>query len=174
MPLIWKKTKSDAPRLDQYRTSISRISRISLEKNEKKIHNRFVLFLNYATHIRPISKLRHAKFHWKTKKKSNSVEVGFMGLRCECIWNAEVGTWASLWVYMKRVFMSKMSIQISEFEMNFCSQKMVQENFWQTSANQNYSFFRFLATHGRFPNLLSWSKDKRAETCTLREPQWKI
>ena len=47
-----------------------------------------------------------------------------MSFRCEWIWIAEVGTWASLWVYLKRVFMSKMSIQISESEMNFCSQKM--------------------------------------------------
>ena len=103
------------------------------------------IFVNYATHIRPTSKLQQPKFHWKNNEKIKLLCGGYMSLRCEWIWNAEVGTWASLCVYMKRVFMSKMSIQIRIWNKFLQSEnEIIQENFL-TNTSQSKLFFRFLA-----------------------------
>ena len=127
-------------------------------------------FLNFATHIRAISKLQQPKFHWKNNEKIKFRCGGYMSLRCECIWNAEAGTWASLWVYMKRVFMSKMSIQISERKWIFAVRKWNYTREFLTNTSQSKFFiFSIMPTQGSKSLKLRWRRqcepDKRWSLC---------
>ena len=113
--------------------------------------------------------LQQPKFHWKNNEKIEFRWGGYMGLRCEWIWNAEVGTWASLWVYMKRVFMSKMSIQISERKWIFAVRKWNHTREFLTNTSQSKSFI-FWFWPRKVPNLkLRWRRqyesDKRWSLC---------